>query len=322
MVRPPPAAVAAPLLLAATAGAQLTFQSLSADDIVRNNLIDPTASIKVRNVASSDRSCFALAQNGQGEDVEEIGIALVSGSAFGAQAQAATVRSGEEDQVASAELDLQALHPDDQAEIFDPCHIQFEFRCANGTEGTDRAVSLTYAFGSEEYLGQSAPHEDIFGIFLNGENIALVSDSDGESPVTVGHIDSTQLVSNPLVGRVKFTSQMEASAEVWGGWNTLKFAIGDVDDASLDSWALLAAGSMTCTEMSANVVSPPPETASSDPSPETVPGTAATDPSPETTVTREPAIPMPMAVGLFIILGLLALLMPIVGLTFYNKRIS
>ena len=77
----------------------VTFHSLSADDIVRNNFIDPTT-IEVRNVASSDRSCFALAQNGQGEDVEEIGIALVTGSAFGAQAQAATVRSGEEEQVA------------------------------------------------------------------------------------------------------------------------------------------------------------------------------------------------------------------------------
>jgi hypothetical protein len=61
--------------------------------------------------------------------------------------------------------------------VFDACVLQFQFRCT--TEAYVPTVSFRYIFGSEEYYEYvNSPFNDVFGFYLNGENIARIRDSD------------------------------------------------------------------------------------------------------------------------------------------------
>ena len=189
---------------------------------------------------------------------------------------------------------------------------------SSAKEVEDTTVTFNYIFGSEEY-GNIRYHNDIFGAFLNGQNIATVIDEqDGSSiPITISNINSETnseyYVNNELIGRINetspypveangFTTGLQASGTVLTGeWNTIKLVIGDASDGNIDSWALIEAGSFSCGSSSSESGSWKEE---------------------KDVFTRPFEMEMSMAIGFLILFGLLALAIPIVGLLFYNKSCS
>ena len=195
---------------------------------------------------------------------------------------------------------------------YDACSIEFEFKC-NNNKGEQQQQEqarffLEYNFASEEYYEtSSALFGDVFGVFLNGDNIATIdvpvpspsssssSSMEGSSrgsitkadiPVPVGidtinqytnseyfvgnDISSERGISYPNVEADGFTLRLTASGIVNAtstsspsstvdnnddeGWNTMKIVIADVGDRLLDSWLLLAGGSLRCEPLNINEV--------------------------------------------------------------------
>jgi hypothetical protein len=259
--------------------------------------------------------------------------------------------------------DLESQILDNTVDVFDPCFIQFEFSCPIDAGRYSTNIDFRYVFGSEEY--NSTMHEDVaderseaypynndaFGVFLNGQNVALVSNgtaADGEDdrvilPITINNINnkvnSDLFVNYPSQSQFDaggFTTELIASGQVFPGWNSIKFVIGDAGDRHLDSWVFLKAGSFSCTrvEGAANAGAPttfPAETVTTFPteSPpteieltESVPTESERADKDEEGIIVESKFEMQtsMAIGLIVLIGLLALAMPLVGLSFYDKK--
>lgn len=137
----------------------------------------------------------------------------------------------------------------------DACVLEFDFEC-NDAKPSD--VFLNYVFGSEEYLEYTGSiHSDVFALFLNGDNLAIVPNTAG-TPIAVNSVNqdknSEYFVSNegiacsyPGIEMGGFTQKLTtAIGSATAGTNTLKIVIVDVKDAYYDSWVLLEAGSITC----------------------------------------------------------------------------
>jgi len=295
---------------------------MNANDIVHNHLLETNSTIQIHNVISSYHSCYALYTNAKGTGLlHHSGVILSTGNptdfSMNDSEETSTNFAIEYD-----DADLASLLPNNDTRVYDPCYIQFDFMCPSSsssttTEEEDTTVTFNYMFGSEEY-GNLRYHNDIFGAFLNGQNIATVSDEkDGRSiPITISNINSETnseyYVNNELVGRINetspfpveangFTIELQASGKVTTGeWNTMKLVIGDVSDGNIDSWALIEAGSFTCSSS----------------------GSGSWKEEKDVMPRRPFRMEMSMAIGFLILFGLLALAIPIVGLLFYNKSCS
>ena len=116
--------------------------------------------------------------------------------------------------------------------------------------------AIQYVFGSEEYkeyVGSS--YNDVFGFFLDGQNIAYVAGSSSQlvSINSINHIEnSSYYIDNPTGEGVfdteldGFTTVLVATATVTPGvTHHIKLAIADASDSALDSVVVLAAGGIT-----------------------------------------------------------------------------
>ena len=66
----------------------------------------------------------------------------------------------------------------------DACVLEFEFSCDTEPEG----FSFKYVFGSEEYNEYvDTTFNDVFGFFLDGENIALIPGT--PTPVSINNVN-------------------------------------------------------------------------------------------------------------------------------------
>ena len=153
------------------------------------------------------------------------------------------------------------------------CIIEFDFKCTN--PDSIPQLSFEYIFGSEEYYEYvHSDFNDVFGFFLNGENIALLPNN-GITEVSSGSISTEVAINNvnhfnntqyfygndqsefeeggvpyPKIEADGFTTKLVATGSPLqnGEWNTIKLAIADVADRILDSYVLLAANSFTCVD--------------------------------------------------------------------------
>jgi hypothetical protein len=133
-----------------------------------------------------------------------------------------------------------------------------EFDCQGSDSGTGvYDVSVDYVFASNEYMGlkdnQTAPFNDVIGIFLNGEspadNIATVEGQvvsvnnirvgspfhvkyshNGQAPFVVG-------TTVPMIATGKTTKKMG---------NKIQIALADMDDVMYNSYIFVSAESLTC----------------------------------------------------------------------------
>jgi len=164
--------------------------------------------------------------------------------------------------------------------IRDACVLEFDFRCTGGEQYVPE-ISFKYIFGSEEYYEYiDSPYNDVFGFYLNGDNIARVTGSTTGSDIVsinnVNYDDNKQYFNGndpgtslgdsgnkadpsnapgygviyPTMEADGFTNTLTAYGTVnnGDGWNTIKLAVGDVGDEILDSWVILESASFTCID--------------------------------------------------------------------------
>lgn len=155
--------------------------------------------------------------------------------------------------------DLDGLIPG--YDVFDATTLEFEFEVPEGAE----KVYFSYVFGSEEYTEWvESAYNDVFGFFLNGENIASVPNPDGPGE-TAASINNINTEDNPslFINNDIYDDQANVSEEldtemdgftvildvdgevVTDGTNKLKLGIADAGDRILDSWVLIEGGSLS-----------------------------------------------------------------------------
>ena len=108
---------------------------------------------------------------------------------------------------------------------------------------TGDLLNFQYVFASSEFE-QDEPYNDVFGLFIDGENIALLPDG---SPVTIQNLKaSNRFLPDPDFERSGFngiSTVLTCSRPVTPGQRVkVKIAIGDVIDNAFDSAVLLKAG--------------------------------------------------------------------------------
>lgn len=155
--------------------------------------------------------------------------------------------------------DLQGLIPaDNYVGTYDATYLEFNFTpTATGT------AYFTYMFGSEEYGYNFDPsndrYTDVFGFFVNGENVALLSGTDTPMGVnTVNELCNPELY-NDNTDCIYATEMNGFSVPLSAAFNVIagqvyafKLGISDANDLWGDSYVLLGGNSF-------NVVSNVPE---------------------------------------------------------------
>jgi hypothetical protein len=132
---------------------------------------------------------------------------------------------------------------------FDKNVLEFQFQFGDGSVGGD--LFFNFVFGSEEYNEYvGSQFNDVFGFFVDGENIAKI----GNDPITINSINLGQnsafYVNN--AGGAKniqydgLTTVLTAQKLGLGaGTHTMKLAIADRADTILDSGVFLQAGTFS-----------------------------------------------------------------------------
>ena len=137
--------------------------------------------------------------------------------------------------------DLELISP----VTFDANVLEFDFTA------TGNVLVFNFVFGSDEYpesVGSVPPVGiDSFGIFLNGQNVALVPGTGQPITINTVNINSNAqfFIDNQLGTRFTqmdgFTTVIPVILSVEPGvLNHIKFAIADQDDGDVNSWALIA----------------------------------------------------------------------------------
>lgn len=137
---------------------------------------------------------------------------------------------------------------------------------------TSSTVSFQYVFSSDEYSEFVFDFNDVFGFFLNGNNIALIPGT--QTPVsinTVNNGNSTGTPDNPPVnpqdfvnndvqyanGTAPYDTEMDGFTVVFSATaavtpnttNHIKLAIADAIDYDVDSNVFIKAGSFSSTDL-------------------------------------------------------------------------
>jgi len=152
------------------------------------------------------------------------------------------------------DIDLDTLIPGYTTD--DACVIEFDFTDPSIPAGASAGVQFQYVFTSEEYNEYvDSPFNDVFGFFLNGQNIAVLP-SDLITPVSINNVNCGNPYSPPLGSNCEFFINNDLSdgggtidtemdgiliplsaigAVVGPGPHHLKLAIADAGDFVLDS---------------------------------------------------------------------------------------
>jgi hypothetical protein len=135
------------------------------------------------------------------------------------------------------------------ATTYDANILSFDFT------STSSNLFFNFVFASEEYnefVGST--FNDVFGFFLDGNNIALIPDT--TTPVTINNVNLTSnpgyyVNNSPGSADIQydgFTTVLTASATgLSAGSHTIKLAIADVGDSGYDSAVFLQANSFVNT---------------------------------------------------------------------------
>jgi hypothetical protein len=147
----------------------------------------------------------------------------------------------------SGDEDLEALIPG--YETFDATLLEFSFIPVHDT------LYISFIFGSDEYNEWvGSPYNDVFGFFLNGENIALVPETNDRISVnSINNFNNNNyFIDNderpgPFCAEMDgFTTLLTAKGIVEPGEsNHIKLAIADAGDKSFDSWVFIGSGGFT-----------------------------------------------------------------------------
>ncbi len=152
-----------------------------------------------------------------------------------------------------------------QNATFDAAILEFDFVPTNPT------IRFQYVFASDEYEEFVFQYNDVFGFFVNGQNVALIPQT--STPVSINNINngSTQIFGIPAVNPQFYVNNdiqifatppidtemdgltvvLAANAKVnAGATNHIKLAIADALDDYVDSNVFIKAGSLSSSVVS------------------------------------------------------------------------
>ncbi len=183
----------------------------------------------------------------------ESGIILTSGQAIDGVGPNIDDSTGTSN-LTPGDADLNALIPGFTTN--DANILEFEFE----SEGGD--LFFNFAFASEEYnefVGSA--FNDVFGFFLDGQNIALIPGT--QTPVAIDNVNlnlNSQFYNNndfgDFSGNAPFDIEYDGFTDVFtaqalglsSGTHTIKLAIADAGDSALDSAVFIEANSFADVE--------------------------------------------------------------------------
>jgi hypothetical protein len=166
---------------------------------------------------------------------------------------------------------LNAGNDGDPLQTYDAAVLEFDF------VPIDSSISFQYTFSSDEYNEFVFDYNDVFGFFLNGNNIAFIPGT--TTPVsinTVNNGNSTGTPDNPPVNPQDFVNndfqypaaapydtEMDGFTIVFTAQatvtpnqtNHIKLAIADAIDYDVDSNVFIKAGSLTSADLSITPIS-------------------------------------------------------------------
>lgn len=153
------------------------------------------------------------------------------------------------------------------ANTFDATILEFDFEIPSAGD-----LSFNYVFASEEYDDfVFAGFNDVFGFFLDGVNIALITGT--TDPVSIDTVNGDPLNPNnvfynsnsnqgPNEDEAPFDIEYDGFTDVFvaqalglaAGTHTIKLAVSDASDRILDSAVFIEAGSFTVAPISTSTV--------------------------------------------------------------------
>jgi hypothetical protein len=219
------------------------FLSIIGDD--DNNIIT-----KATIVGGPVRSGLFTGGSDVTPDFPDSGVILSSGDVEQIDPPNTFGATGTNFQTVPGDNDLDTITGSTLYQTLDACVLEIEFDCPKTGE-----ISFNYVFSSEEYnevTDLPFVFNDVFGIFLNGENIAILPTGTPVSVQTVNkETNADFFVNNEFrtyqIEADGFTRTLTANAPVKAGSNFIKFGIADVEDRLYDSWAFLQGGILNCT---------------------------------------------------------------------------
>lgn len=145
------------------------------------------------------------------------------------------------------------------ASTFDAAVLEFEFQFGDGSMGGD--LFFSYVFASEEYIDfVGSPFNDVFALFIDGVNIAILP-APCSGPVTINNVNgstNSACYRNNVENTNGFAFfdldtafdglTIVLGAEALGlsaGTHTMKFAVADTSDGILDAAVFIQAGSFS-----------------------------------------------------------------------------
>jgi hypothetical protein len=155
---------------------------------------------------------------------------------------------------------------------FDAAVLEFIFQFGDGSMGGD--LFFNFVFGSEEYINYvDTEFNDVFGFFVDGENIGLVPGT--SDPITINTVNDSfnsafyrnnveNTNSLPVLGLSNhfdgLTTVITAQKLGLGvGKHSMKFAVADASDHILDAGVFIQGGTFS-SEPPPNVAIPEPAT--------------------------------------------------------------
>lgn len=189
------------------------------------------------------------------------GILLTSGDGTPNVSNTATGYTQAIGTAGDADLDAVLLAAGKTATTRDASYLSFSF---DVTDPAVKSISFNIVFGSEEYPEfTNSSFVDAAAVLVNGVNYALFN-NDPMQPLSVlqQNIDAGNFIDN-TTGSLPIeydgvSKLLQVTAPVTMGTNTIKIAIADTGDLSLDSAIFLSNFKSSTTDTGGGIVVPPP----------------------------------------------------------------
>lgn len=137
----------------------IAFDYFDAQYLVDNILLDPNGLAQSRNVVASSSKCFAYFQNGHsaGKDADGTAYLVPDSGVILSSGKPEDFNGNDSDETTTSFNRLSVDEPTLSGllsgvnDIYDPCYIQFDFKCPDETDIFTPTFNFDYVFGSEEY---------------------------------------------------------------------------------------------------------------------------------------------------------------------------
>ena len=243
-------ATASAMALIGTATAQTTITPMDTAESLAQSLVGPGIEISnVQYTGQTYSSGYFSGGYAPGNDIAS-GVILTSGKASFAGANENTSGSTGYNARSAGDSTLNSLIPG--FNTYDATTLSFDF-----VSSGDSAY-FNYSFASEEYVEWvGSSYNDVFGFFVNGQNVALLPGTDTPVSInTVSNVSNADLFTdNSLIqGESPYAFEYDGFTDVFtaeitglepGETYNIMLGIADAGDNYYDSAVFLEAGSFS-----------------------------------------------------------------------------